>query len=131
MFVFRKIWRALFSWNTHFVIRPFVLLATKWTSANNLKEYKLHTHMTSWSSYERSLYIIISFIIIVTSILAKQWHEFISLFSGYCNSKINAYNTWIAVKMTYCVIVVKYITECSYCVQFRPCVPRLHAMPYT
>ena len=26
MFVFRKIWRALFSWNTRFEIRPFVLL---------------------------------------------------------------------------------------------------------
>ena len=26
MFVFRKIWRALFSWNTRFEIRPFTLL---------------------------------------------------------------------------------------------------------
>ena len=26
MFVFRKIWRALFSWNTRFEIRPFALL---------------------------------------------------------------------------------------------------------
>ena len=30
MFVFRKIWRALFSWNTRFEIRPFVLLPTCW-----------------------------------------------------------------------------------------------------
>ena len=29
MFVFRKIWRALFSWNTRFEIRPFALLLTK------------------------------------------------------------------------------------------------------
>ena len=28
MFVFRKIWRALFSWNTRFEIRPFTLLPT-------------------------------------------------------------------------------------------------------
>ena len=28
MFVFRKIWRALFSWNTRFEIRPFALLPT-------------------------------------------------------------------------------------------------------
>ena len=28
IFVFRKIWRALFSRNTHFEIRPFVLLPT-------------------------------------------------------------------------------------------------------
>ena len=28
MFVFRKIWRALFSWNTDFEIRPFALLPT-------------------------------------------------------------------------------------------------------
>ena len=26
MFVFRKIWRALFSWNTHLEIHPFALL---------------------------------------------------------------------------------------------------------
>ena len=26
MFVFGKIWRALFSWNTRFEIRPFTLL---------------------------------------------------------------------------------------------------------
>ena len=29
MFFFRKIWRALFSWNTRFEIRPFALLPTK------------------------------------------------------------------------------------------------------
>ena len=29
MFVFRKIWRTLFSWNTRFEIRPFALLPTK------------------------------------------------------------------------------------------------------
>ena len=28
MFVFQKIWRALFSWNTRFEIRPFALLPT-------------------------------------------------------------------------------------------------------
>ena len=27
-FVFQQIWRALFSWNTRFEIRPFVLLLT-------------------------------------------------------------------------------------------------------
>ena len=27
---FQKIWRALFSWNTHFEIRPFALLPTIW-----------------------------------------------------------------------------------------------------
>ena len=30
MFVFRKIWRALFSWNTRFEIRSFALLPTKY-----------------------------------------------------------------------------------------------------
>ena len=29
-FVFRKMWRALFSWNTRLEIRPFVLLPTTW-----------------------------------------------------------------------------------------------------
>ena len=30
MFILRKIWRALFSWNTRFEIRPFALLPTKY-----------------------------------------------------------------------------------------------------
>ena len=30
MFVFQKIWHALFSWNTRFEIRPFTLLPTKY-----------------------------------------------------------------------------------------------------
>ena len=30
MFIFRKIWRALFSWNTRFEIRPFALLQTNY-----------------------------------------------------------------------------------------------------
>ena len=34
MFVFRKIWRALFSWNTRFEIRPFALLPTKLEEEN-------------------------------------------------------------------------------------------------
>ena len=29
MFVFRKIWRALFSWNTRFEVRLFALLPTQ------------------------------------------------------------------------------------------------------
>ena len=33
MFVFRKIWRALFSWSTHFEIHPFVLLPTDYCVA--------------------------------------------------------------------------------------------------
>ena len=32
MFVFRKIWRALFSWNTRFEIRPFALSPTNYYS---------------------------------------------------------------------------------------------------
>ena len=40
MFVFRKIWCALFSCNTHFEIRPFALLATKCGTENMvLKSY--------------------------------------------------------------------------------------------
>ena len=31
MFVFRKFWRALLSWNTRFEIRPFALLPTKYS----------------------------------------------------------------------------------------------------
>ena len=32
MFVFQKIWRALFSSNARFEIHPFTLLLTKWQS---------------------------------------------------------------------------------------------------
>ena len=35
MFVFRKILRALFSWNTRFKIRPFALLPTNNTNSKN------------------------------------------------------------------------------------------------
>ena len=38
MFVFRKIWRALFSWNTRFEIRPFALLPTKSQYLRNILE---------------------------------------------------------------------------------------------
>ena len=31
MFVFRKIWRALFSWNTRSEIRPFALIPTNFS----------------------------------------------------------------------------------------------------
>ena len=36
MFVFWKIWRALFSYNTRFEIRPFALLPTSWDGAIEL-----------------------------------------------------------------------------------------------
>ena len=39
MFVFRKIWRALFSWNTRFEIRPFVLLPTTYCINYNFYIY--------------------------------------------------------------------------------------------
>ena len=38
MFVLRKIWRALFSWNTCFEIRPFALLPTNWWLMQCLRE---------------------------------------------------------------------------------------------
>ena len=37
MFVFRKIWRVLFSWNTRFEIRLFALLATNYADLNIFK----------------------------------------------------------------------------------------------
>ena len=42
MFVFRKIWRALFSTNVCFEIRPFALLSTKYKQIfqRNLKKLK-------------------------------------------------------------------------------------------
>ena len=36
MFVFRKIWGALFSWNTRFEIRSFALLPTNWQNKDFL-----------------------------------------------------------------------------------------------
>ena len=38
MFIFRKIWRALFSWNTRFEIRPFALLPMKSQYLKNILE---------------------------------------------------------------------------------------------
>ena len=35
MFVFRKIWRALFSWNTRFEVRPFALFSTFYNLSKN------------------------------------------------------------------------------------------------
>ena len=40
MFVFRKIWRALFSCNTHSEIRPFALLPTNCLLSVALEGYK-------------------------------------------------------------------------------------------
>ena len=37
MCVFRKFWRALFSWNTRFEIPPFALLRTKYQTINTLQ----------------------------------------------------------------------------------------------
>ena len=46
MFVFRKIWRASFSWNTRSEIRPFALLPTnsRLKSQNVIKETLLFPH---------------------------------------------------------------------------------------
>ena len=42
MFVFRKIWRTLFCWNTRFEIRPFALLQTKlFSSSHEFTQLKL------------------------------------------------------------------------------------------
>ena len=43
MFVFWKIWRALFSWNTHFEIRTVALLATKWKTCLRWKSFVFHS----------------------------------------------------------------------------------------
>ena len=45
MFVFRKIWRALFSSNTHFEIRPFALLPTKCKASKRFQNLKLENNM--------------------------------------------------------------------------------------
>ena len=45
MFVFRKIWRALFSSNTRFEIRPFALLPTKCKASKRFQNLKLENNM--------------------------------------------------------------------------------------
>ena len=45
MLVFRKIWRALFSSNTHFEIRPFALLLTKCKVSKRFQNLKLENNM--------------------------------------------------------------------------------------
>ena len=47
MFVFRKIWRGLFSWNTRFEIRPFVLLPT----FRNFRQTEATTGCVLWEKF--------------------------------------------------------------------------------
>ena len=59
-FVFRKIWRALFSWNTRFELRIFALLPTKCNSINQIfpnifpcfRSRHIHFHIKKNKSYE-------------------------------------------------------------------------------
>ena len=64
MFVFRKIWRALLSWNTRFEIRPFALLPAiserrLLTTANKTGECVGQagqvSYCLSWSMLKKSL----------------------------------------------------------------------------
>ena len=57
MFVFRKIWRALLSWNTVFEIRPFVLLPTIYTMLDSLfhKRNPFITAVISGSIFKKIL----------------------------------------------------------------------------
>ena len=59
MFVSRKIWRVLFSWNTRFEIHPFALLLTKWyrKKCGRARTRKL------WFATWRQCYLIINFLI--------------------------------------------------------------------
>ena len=49
MFVFRKVWRTLFSWNTRFEIRPFALLPTYCSLQR--KRFKDYYYFTSKSIF--------------------------------------------------------------------------------
>ena len=51
MFVFRKIWRALFSWNTRFEICPFALLPTTWQDELKNTQYK----KDKYNHYEKKI----------------------------------------------------------------------------
>ena len=49
MFVFRKIWRALFSWKARFEIRSFVLLPTNFGNEKKFsycKQWKWKHHLS-------------------------------------------------------------------------------------
>ena len=50
MFVFREIGLAFFSWNTHFEIRPFVLLQTNWRMQLSL--LMVQRKSPSWKIYK-------------------------------------------------------------------------------
>ena len=64
MFIFRKIWCALFSWNTHFEIRPFALLPT--TSSVFLKLLNIFV-------LSRHYYLCFQFIVWVAYIIGCLW----------------------------------------------------------
>ena len=59
MFVSRKIWRVLFSWNTRFKIHPFTLLPTKWFKKKLCEHAPGNYGLLHW----RQCYLIINFLI--------------------------------------------------------------------
>ena len=62
MFVFRKIWRALFAWNTSFEIRLFALLPAIYMLKNISKIMK-------WAVHSRTKLIVFFPLVIVTLIV--------------------------------------------------------------
>ena len=54
MFIFRKIWCALFSWNTHFEIRPFALLPTNSEASNIFNQSTKWMKNTFWKTCWKS-----------------------------------------------------------------------------
>ena len=59
MFVSRKIWRVLFSWNTRFKIHPFTLLPTKWFKKKLCEHAPGNYGLLHW----RQCYLMINFLI--------------------------------------------------------------------
>ena len=82
MFVFRKIWRALFPWNTRFEIRPFALLPTIKAKALNLfSTHYFKTFLISFLSFY-FYYTVIKFIMMLFSIPIYTFFETCVLFNN-------------------------------------------------
>ena len=83
MFVFREIWRALFSWNTRFENRSFALLPTSCTIATKLDR-------NTYNSYQLLLHFSFA---AFSSFLTKTPELSVNRFSAFILLKLKFFKT--------------------------------------
>ena len=82
MYVFRKIWRPLFSWNTRLKIRPFALLLTNWEALYFYGcRYDMKSKLLLMASLENESWIVTSFF--VSAIVIRNYFLVCKINSSY------------------------------------------------